>query len=178
MEKAPEAAAENSAPEGEKKPAKPLMKYAVIAGVVLLQVAAAYFLQKAFIFNGPATAEAATAEHGDAEDGADEGEEGEGGPHIVMLEELVVNPAGTGGRRYLAVTMGVLTGVPEAEKKIEEEKPLIRDALITLLSSKGLEQLSNPQYRDSLKAEVKTTLNTVAKKLKIESVVFSSYVLQ
>jgi flagellar FliL protein len=178
MDKTPEPAPETPAPDGEQKPGKPLMKYIIIAAVVLVQIAAAYFLQKAIFFAGPATAETVAAEHREEGEDAEADEHGEGGPHIVMLEEIVVNPAGTSGRRYLAITMGIQTSVPEAEKKVEEAKPMIRDALITLLSAKPLEQLANTGYRDSLKSEVKTTLNIVAKNLKVQNIVFSGYVLQ
>lgn len=161
----------------EAKPKKPMMKYIIIGATVLIQITAAYYLQKTFLFAGPAVEVTAEDEHAEEEEEV-EGAHGEGGPSIVTLEEIVVNPAGTGGRRYLAVTIALKSGATEVEKKIEESKPLIRDALITLLSSKALDQLADISYRDSLKSEVKAVLNGVDKKLKIETVVFSGYVLQ
>jgi flagellar protein FliL len=90
----------------------------------------------------------------------------------------VVNPAETGGRRYLVVSLGLQTEAPEAEKTIEKFKPLIRDALITLLSAKHLDELSRISFRDTLRTEIKEAANRQLHGVTIDNVVFSSYVLQ
>jgi flagellar FliL protein len=150
-------------------------KIAIIAGVLLVQIVAAYFLQKTFLFNhvpGGKVVEAAPKK------AAKKAEGGEG--KVVMLDEIVVNPAETGGRRYLAVTLGLQLagGGEESEKLVEKNKPLIRDALISLLSSKHLDQLASIAYRDTLKLEIKEAVSKQLKDTEIENVVFSGYVLQ
>jgi flagellar protein FliL len=165
------APAEETSPDAKKK--GPLPKIVIIVAVLLVQVVAAYFLQKTFIFKDPTAAKAAGLEAEKAKKHTPEVE-----PTVVMLDELVVNPAETGGRRYLAVTLGVQMTAPEAEKIIEKNKPLIRDALISLLSSKHLDQLANVAYRDSLKLEIKEAINKQMKSNPIDNVVFSGYVLQ
>jgi flagellar protein FliL len=177
MAKAPEER-EPEAPEqpaeAAPKKSKPLMKYAIIAGVLVVQTVLAYFLQKTFLFPGTATATVAEskAESEEPKDGGNEAE-----PNIVMLDEIVVNPAETGGRRYLAVTVGLQMKDEAAAKSVEKATPLIRDALITLLSAKHLDELSRASYRDTLRTEIKTAVN-VQMKNKVEGVVFSGYVLQ
>lgn len=175
MAKAPEArepeAAEQPAPP-EPKPSKPMMKYAIFGAILIAQVVLAYFLQKTFLFPGSATANTAEVK-------AEESEEAEDGAEteIVMLDEIVVNPAETAGRRYLAVTVGLQMKGEEAEKAVEKSAPLIRDALITLLSAKHLDELSRASYRDTLRAEIKAAANSHLKN-RVETVVFSGYVLQ
>jgi flagellar basal body-associated protein FliL len=69
-------------------------------------------------------------------------------------------------------------GAPEAGKTIEKSKPLIRDALITVLSAKHLDQLANVAYRDTLRLELKEAVNRQLHGLTVDNVVFSGYVLQ
>ncbi|RPH92612.1 hypothetical protein EHM69_12415, partial [candidate division KSB1 bacterium] len=151
--------AEDAAPESKKKKFPP--KIVIIAGVIVLQIVAAYFIQKTFIFKD---ATATVAETHDAKEekkshkkASKHGEDD--GMKVVMLDEIVVNPAQTAGRRYLAVTMGLQTEVPEADKTIEKAQPIIRDAVISLLSSKLMDQLADIQYRDSLKLEIRNVIN-------------------
>ena len=171
---APAPAAEETAAEPKKR--KPLPKLVIIAAVVLAQVIGAYFIQKTLLFRDVAVA--APKEKTEAPKEKKHGSEESAQPTVVMLDEIVVNPAHTGGRRYLAVTMGFQTSLPEADKLFEKNKPLIRDALISLLSSKELDKLADIAYRDSLKMEIKDNVNRQMRDSAVTQVVFSSYVLQ
>jgi flagellar FliL protein len=159
-------------PEKTKTRVKLPPKVLIIVGVLLVQLVGSYFLQKTFLFgsvSAPAIATEKVEEKTEANDDA---------MKVVMLDEIIVNPAATGGRRYLAVTAGLQTATPEAEKKLDEQRALVRDVIISLLSAKHLDQLASISYRDSLKAELKSAINAKVHGVKIENVVFSGYVLQ
>jgi flagellar FliL protein len=159
-------------PKKRKLPPKPV----IIAAVVVAQIIGAYFLEKALFFHD-ATA-AAPKERTEAPKEKKHGDKASVEPSVVMLDEIVVNPAHTGGRRYLAVTVGFQTSAPEADKLFEKNKPLIRDGLISLLSSKELDKLADIGYRDSLKAEIRDNVNRQMRDSLVSQVVFSTYVLQ
>jgi flagellar FliL protein len=179
QEKAPEAAEEQEQPAKSKLKFKLPMKYIIIAGVVLVQIAGSYFLQKAFFFNSDAEASIATEEHHEEEHGDGHGEEAvPDAPVIVMLDEIVINPAGTEGRRYLAIRIGLQTQSDSADTEIGARAVLIRDAVISLLSSKSMAQLSSLTFRDSLRTEILITVNEQLLNTAVESVVFADYVLQ
>ena len=135
-------------------------------------------MQKTLFFSNVSVSQAAEKPKEKEEEKSEKGKEEGEGMKIITLDEIIVNPAETGGRRYLAVTAGLQTATPEAEKKIEEQRALVRDVMITLLSSKHLEELADISYRDSLKAEIRNAINAKVHGLKIENVVFSGYVLQ
>jgi flagellar protein FliL len=178
-DKAAKAAAAEETP-AEPKKRKPLPKPLIIAAVVVVQIIAAYFLQKTLFFNDVTAAvqhEEKKTEH-KAENKKGKHGEGEETSSVVMLDEIVVNPARSGGRRYLAITVGFQTAVPDADKLFEKNKPLIRDALISLLSSKDMEKLADISYRDSLKIEIREGVNRQMRDSVVSQVVFSSYVLQ
>jgi flagellar protein FliL len=168
-----ESVATPEAPAVEAKKGGGIPKIAIIAGVLLIQIVAAYFIQKTFIFNHvPGTKDVVAAPKKPAKHAKEEEAK------IILLDEIVVNPAETGGRRYLAVTLGLQLAGAEAEKALEKNKPLVRDALISLLSSKHLEQLASISYRDTLKTEIKEAIQKQMHDTEIENVVFSGYVLQ
>ncbi len=169
-----------AAPPEETEPApKPrsssLNKILIIAGLLTVQAIAAFFIQKTLFFN---SVQATTAEDSSHEKDEAKDDEHKSESEILMLDEIIVNPAGTSGRRYLAISIGVQTSTPEAEAKIEKSKPLVRDALISLLSAKQLDQLANVSYRDTLRAEVKEAIARYTKDVTVDGVVFTGYVLQ
>lgn len=166
----PEVPAEEAA--SVKRPL-PLIKIGIIAGVLVAQGAAAYFLQTALLFSDRPAVEHAPVEEKVVEKAVPEQE-----MEVVMLEEIVVNPAQTSGRRYLAITLGLQIAAPEAEKLVDKKKPLIRDALISLLSSKPLDRLADIQYRDSLKHDIRDTVNKYFPETPVANVIFTNYVLQ
>jgi len=54
----------------------------------------------------------------------------------------------------------------------------IKDMIISVLSSKKLNQLSNPTFRDTLKIELTSNLKNQIPKLEINNVYFSKYIIQ
>lgn len=176
---------EDSSPQKKEE----IVKIAMLAGVIVFMVVASYFLQRIFIYNAPTTAESHTQSKEKSDhDPADVPEEpGE----IVLLDEIIVNPAGTGGRRFLAATIGFeITMAGKDEKKdsdgghggegswIDSRKPLVRDALIDLLSAKSIVQLADITYRDTLRKEIHHRIASELRPHKVARVFFTGYVLQ
>ena len=177
---------ETREPESEEKeteapsPAKKggLKQYAILAGIIVVQVIAAYFLQRTFLFQASASAEAHSLEidkkaEGEGNHADEEHAKGE----MVMIEEIVVNPAGTGGRRFLAIKIGFEV-IAEDLLDVEQRKPLIRDGLIGLLSAKRISELADIAYRDTLREEIRQKIEHELKPLEITRVFFMGFVLQ
>jgi flagellar basal body-associated protein FliL len=175
---------ENKETPAPKKPG--MKKLAILAGVIVVQVIASYFLQRAFLFPGAQPAEAGIVETKETKKGVEKESKREESKHskgsekaseMVMLDEIIVNPAQTAGRRFLAVTIGFEV---EGEERnvIENRKPLIRDDLIGLLSSKTITQLADITYRDTLRSEIRTKIEEELNPLSVARVVFTGYVLQ
>jgi flagellar FliL protein len=126
----------------------------------------------------PAAAEEAGG-HGAPKKGGG-GHGGGGGEDVSLyaIDNVVVNPAGTQGTRFLVVSLALrLTHTGTTEELVAHD-PEIRDALLGLLSSRTVEQLSNPTSRDSLKIVLKTTIESVIGAGKIESILLPQFVLQ
>lgn len=107
------------------------------------------------------------------------GEAGEGSGSIVYaIKDIVVNPAGTGGSRFLSVSFGFELASVDLEMAFEDREPLIRDALITILSSKTVSQLTDAKQKEIMRYQVRRRLSKLLKTDGLEGVYFTDFVLQ
>lgn len=100
------------------------------------------------------------------------------GENIFNLDDIIVNPAETNGKTLVLASLGFDLTTPEAKKTMEEKVIIVKDAVITLLSSKTVPQLSNTAYRDSLKAEMISDLSRKMPGVKINNIYFSKFIIQ
>ncbi|WP_412061178.1 flagellar basal body-associated protein FliL [Rubrivirga sp. IMCC45206] len=98
---------------------------------------------------------------------------------FAELDAIVVNPQGTGGRRYLMIKLGVEAEEERTLARLDELQPAAVDAVHHLLSSETVEQLSDITLRDSLKENIRTQFNTMlGEDGPITRIYFTQYVLQ
>ncbi len=133
-------------------------------------------------------------EHAEGEDGA-EGEEGEDGEHAEAAKEgehgpatpppsytiadLVLNPAGSGGTRFLMLSVAFDMKDSASAEAIKLRDAEIKDAVLALVGAKTVEQLSDVAAREPLKVEIKDLVNKVMKRKKvIKRVSFPQFVIQ
>ncbi|MBU2492262.1 MAG: flagellar basal body-associated FliL family protein [Bacteroidetes bacterium] len=111
-------------------------------------------------------------------DSSDEnGQNIELGKNIFSIEDIIVNPTGTNGQRLLLVSMAFDVATEEQLATIGKKEVIIKDMVISTLSSKSMSELSAVGQKDSLKAEISKGLTTLLPKIKINSVYFSKYVI-
>jgi len=101
------------------------------------------------------------------------------------VEDVIVNPAQTGGQRYLSVSINVY--IPEDhEETISGLEPEIRGVIIERISRKRMDELDDFKDQQILREEIKEDLNAVIRKyfankfpkLIIPRVVFHKYTIQ
>ncbi len=97
---------------------------------------------------------------------------------IIIIEDLVVNPAQSNGSRYVAASIGFETYEPGMAEEIEKRNPQIKDFLIRALGSRTVEELTNVEARESLRAEIQAEVEEMLPGKSIKSVYFVNFVLQ
>jgi flagellar FliL protein len=112
--------------------------------------------------------------HGESSGGHGE----EAAPAFHTLDNLVVNPAGSQGTRFLVMSLAIRVSEQGSTEELLAHDPEIRDALLSLLSGKTVDQLANPAARDSLKQSLKATIESVVGKGKIATILLPQFVLQ
>ncbi len=94
------------------------------------------------------------------------------------LKTFIVNLSGNQGSRYLKVAMQFGITNPTLAQELNANSVVMRDAIISILSSKSFDDISSEQGKDSLKLQIKNSINKELKTGKIDDVYFSQFVVQ
>jgi len=73
---------------------------------------------------------------------------------IFRLDNIIVNPAGTQGQRFLIVSVAIEVPTEAAEARLKAAEVPLRDAVTGLLERMSLTQLTQLGARDSVRAAV------------------------
>lgn len=95
---------------------------------------------------------------------------------VVPLETFIVNLAGSKGRKVAKVNMEIEVQGEHGLDEVERRKAQIRDIIIIILSSKTFEDVSSREGKDSLRNEIKDTVNSFLIKGKISGVFFTEFI--
>jgi len=96
----------------------------------------------------------------------------------LPLETFVVNLEGGGSRSYLrvGVTLGLSNPLPRAKEAVAV--PLVRDAILSVLTSAKADQLLTTEGKEQLKADLLRSITERAPQLGVESVYFTEFLVQ
>jgi flagellar FliL protein len=115
--------------------------------------------------------------HRPAPGGAPKAEAARPPEHVVKLGTVVVNVAGTEGRRFLRATLELGLGATEA-KRVEELRAPLVDAAIGVLGEKPLGSLLQPAEREGLRQELRARLSAAAGGRGVTHVFLTEFVVQ
>jgi flagellar FliL protein len=170
-----------AAPEAtptQKLPMKKLILFGV--PLFLVQLALVYFLITKFLVPAPhatgaepSRTEAKAEGHASAKDG-EEGTEGK----IYVVKDLIVNPAGTNGTRFLLTTVGFEVTTAEALKELQNKDVMVRDALNTIFTSKDLATIVNIEGREEIRKEIEEKIGAILRNGALSNVYFSKFIIQ
>ena len=155
---------------GEKAPAQPfnLPESAILAAVIVVSLTAGSLLGTLLIapqviaarnarFATPARAEKAEGSVGAQEGEGQKGDQKKGRGEksaVYRIDNIVVNPAGSAGTRFLMASVALELSDEKAVAALREKEVQIRDAVITTLESQTLEMLSAPGSREGIKRQL------------------------
>lgn len=102
--------------------------------------------------------------------------------HVVSaktfnLEEFTINLADEGGKNYLKVNVYLGYDSKKLTEELTEKTPIIRDAIIEVLRTKKVEDISDKNM-DNIKIEIIQRINPMLEKGKINNVYFSDILTQ
>jgi flagellar protein FliL len=120
-------------------------------------------------------AAAADGEHAPAEEGK-EGAVVEAAIHV--LDNMVLNPAGSGGSRYLLLTVALEVGSPTAVESFKARDAELRDIVLTTLGTKPVDQLTDMATREQFKVEIMKAVDERFGKKSVKRIYFPQFVVQ
>jgi flagellar protein FliL len=120
----------------------------------------------------------ASAEEGDHGEKKGGGEHGDAPPPMYTLSDLVLNPAGSGGTRFLMLSVAFDMKDSASVAMLKQRDAEIKDAVLALVGAKTVEQLAEVASREPLKAEIKDLVSGILKKKIVKRVSFPQFVIQ
>ncbi len=181
-------------PVAEAKPKKSFKKLFLFGGiglgVVVIGVLLAVFVLRPMMSGtGHTTANKPKAEQTEKKQESEKKEQPKENKHeaaqgeasgglVYTIKDIVINPAGTSGSRFLSVSFGFDLASAEVESQFDQREPLIRDALITIMSSKTVAQLTDAREKEITRLQIKKRLSDLLKTGDISAVYFTDFVLQ
>jgi flagellar protein FliL len=97
---------------------------------------------------------------------------------VFLVSDMIINPAETNGTRFLNTTIGLGVGDPLTKTALEERAPQVRDALISILTTKTIPDLVHPDGKKILRTEIMEKVNKIIAPNRILEVYFVDFVLQ
>ena len=97
---------------------------------------------------------------------------------MFPLDPFIVNLAGSGGKRFLKVTVSLELSSPEVHVEIKENIHKITDSILMLLSSKTFEDVYSIQGKFKLKDEITTRVNGLLVLGHVKDAYFTEFIIQ
>ncbi len=97
---------------------------------------------------------------------------------IYKFDQLIVNLSSQGGRRYLKTTVDAELSTDKLALELDTKIPALRDVLISVLSSKTIEEISTVNGKEKLKDELVERMNESLVDGKIVNIFFTEFVVQ
>lgn len=97
--------------------------------------------------------------------------------NLVEVGEFTTNIGDITGSRFVKVEVYVEVTGKKGQETIQEFMPIIKDSILTILSSKTVADL-DVRNRDNLKKEIKDDLNAKLGKNTIKNVYFTNFIMQ
>lgn len=154
--------------------------FAIGLPLFIVQLVAVYFITANVLLNkitentGPNGAEHAASEN--ASD-SDTSAHVELGKYLYSVDDIIVNPAGTKGKELLLASVAFDLTSEENKVEMEGKDVLVKDLVISVLSSKTTFQLGNTAYRDTLRNEIQSKLADFLPDVGVNKVYFSKYII-
>lgn len=121
---------------------------------------------------------AASAADDEDEHAEDDSSAAKGAPAVMTIENLVLNPASSGGTRWLMLTVSLECKDAAAVSSLQSRDAELRDVVLSSLGQKTVDELSDITGRDLIKEQLVTALNERFGKKTVLRVYFPQYVVQ
>jgi len=96
----------------------------------------------------------------------------------IKLEELIVNPAGSNGQRFLVVEISLVLSDKNHIELVERNQQKIRHNMIEVLSSRTVNQLTMYEEREILRKELAQITNEAIGVRSVRNLYYTRYVMQ
>lgn len=94
---------------------------------------------------------------------------------LMPLESFLVNLPSDQGPKFLQTQMELELADPAVEEEISRKKPMIRDAILMLLSSRTYQELRNPNGMSKLRQDLLRAVNNILTTGRVKELYFTQF---
>lgn len=163
---------ENQAQGGSKKNVLPLIIVGVVGGVLIGGPTGAIIGAPMLVKNVTGQEAPKKAAH------EEEPEDDSHGAAIYVMDDIVLNPAGTDGQRFLIARVGLQGASETFVEDMTARDAEVRDVVVRMLSTKSVTELADAGRREAVKKELQGALAARFPKAGIRAVLFPQFVIQ
>jgi len=112
---------------------------------------------------------------------AEGGEGGEGAvaeAAVHLLDNLVLNPAGSNGSRFLLLSVAIEANAAATVEIFKSRDAELRDIVLTALGTKTVDELTDMTRRDAFKADLTKSIDEHFGKKAVKRLYFPQFVVQ
>ena len=124
------------------------------------------------------TAAADSAKPASSKEGGPEAKKGDAPPPIYQVDNLVMNPAGSGGSHFLLMSVALQLKDASSLETIKGRDAELRDAILRLFSRKTSDQISDISARDQFGVELMGVLDKMFGAGTVAKIYFPQFVVQ
>jgi flagellar protein FliL len=154
-------------------PRKPYLLILIVVSGILIGGAAGVFVVVPMVVGTPAEAAAVEGSSETVEERARSGT-----PILYSIDNLVLNPQGTGGTRFLMVTAAFELKDSRAADQMRIREAEIRDALLRTFGQKTVDELVDLGQREQLRQDLRATVDGIVQPGSVLRVYFPQFVIQ
>jgi len=97
---------------------------------------------------------------------------------MYPLDKFTVNLMSENGHRYLVVKMNLEESHEGLTTELDQKLPLVRDIIISVLSSKTVDEISTSKGKEKLKQEIINQLNKYLENGEVRYIYFTEFMIQ
>jgi len=149
----------------------------VVGGLVIGATLGFTLLGPKLSHKSAAKAPAADSAKAHGKDGG-EAKKGDAPPSIYQLDNLVMNPAASGGSHFLLMSVALQLKDAASLETIKGRDAELRDAILRLVSRKTIDQVTDLSARDQLSSELMDVLSKMFGTGTVTKIYFPQFVIQ
>ena len=94
------------------------------------------------------------------------------------IKGMIVNPTNTEGNRVLMVNVGLESDVQPVITELEDKEVVVRDLILNRMGQHTVDELASISKRDTIKNNLRVSINEILKEGRVNRLYFTQYVLQ
>lgn len=94
---------------------------------------------------------------------------------LYGVESILVNINSDQGPKFLQVQMDLEMADPAVEEELKKKKPIIRDAILVLLSSRSYKELREPEGMKKVRTDLLRSINNALSTGKVKDIYFQQF---